>query len=125
MPGAVCALARQERGCESFARGTCALAGHDRAVGVGQVAKRLPADRGITVEGPVDYVHTGDIMAGFGACRSRARLFVARSTRPIRRDPMRKLMVHEFLSLDGVLQAPGGTAEDRDGGFTHGGWTQT
>ncbi len=36
---------------------------------------------------------------------------------------MRKLLVHEFMSLDGVLQAPGGPDEDRDGGFIHGGWT--
>jgi dihydrofolate reductase len=37
---------------------------------------------------------------------------------------MRKLIVHEFVSLDGVMQAPGGPDEDRDGGFSHGGWTQ-
>lgn len=36
---------------------------------------------------------------------------------------MRKLIVSEFISLDGVIQAPGGQDEDRDGGFTHGGWT--
>jgi dihydrofolate reductase len=36
---------------------------------------------------------------------------------------MRKLIVHEFMSLDGVVQAPGGKDEDRDGGFTQGGWT--
>src|SRR6476469_4364675 len=36
---------------------------------------------------------------------------------------MRKLIVHEFMSLDGVMQAPGGKDEDRDGGFAHGGWT--
>ena len=36
---------------------------------------------------------------------------------------MRKLVVHEFMSLDGVVQAPGGPDEDRDGGFAHGGWT--
>jgi dihydrofolate reductase len=36
---------------------------------------------------------------------------------------MRKLKVHEFVSLDGVMQAPGGKDEDRDGGFEHGGWT--
>jgi len=37
---------------------------------------------------------------------------------------MRKLIVSEFISLDGVIQAPGGEAEDTDGGFTHGGWTR-
>jgi dihydrofolate reductase len=36
---------------------------------------------------------------------------------------MRKLIVSEFISLDGVIQAPGGTAEDTDGGFKYGGWT--
>ena len=36
---------------------------------------------------------------------------------------MRKLLVSEFVTLDGVMQAPGGKDEDRDGGFEHGGWT--
>ncbi len=36
---------------------------------------------------------------------------------------MRKLIVSEFVTLDGVMQAPGGKDEDRDGGFAHGGWT--
>jgi len=36
---------------------------------------------------------------------------------------MRKIIVHEFITLDGVIQAPGGVDEDTDGGFVHGGWT--
>ena len=35
---------------------------------------------------------------------------------------MRKLVVIEFLSLDGVYQAPGHPNEDTEGGFRHGGW---
>jgi dihydrofolate reductase len=35
---------------------------------------------------------------------------------------MRKVVVNEFMSLDGVVQAPGGADEDTDGGFEHGGW---
>jgi dihydrofolate reductase len=36
---------------------------------------------------------------------------------------MRKIVVSEFMSLDGVIQAPGGKDEDTEGGFTQGGWT--
>ena len=36
---------------------------------------------------------------------------------------MRKLIVSEFVTMDGVMQAPGGKDEDRDGGFEYGGWT--
>jgi dihydrofolate reductase len=37
---------------------------------------------------------------------------------------MRKLIVIEYVSLDGVIQGPGHAGEDADGGFTAGGWTQ-
>jgi dihydrofolate reductase len=35
---------------------------------------------------------------------------------------MRKIVVMEWITLDGVVQAPGHPDEDRDGGFEHGGW---
>jgi dihydrofolate reductase len=35
---------------------------------------------------------------------------------------MRKVVVNEFMSLDGVVQAPGAADEDTSGGFAHGGW---
>jgi dihydrofolate reductase len=36
---------------------------------------------------------------------------------------MRNIVVAEFVSLDNVIQAPGGAEEDTEGGFAHGGWT--
>ena len=34
-----------------------------------------------------------------------------------------RIVISEFISLDGVVQAPGGADEDTDGGFAHGGWS--
>lgn len=34
-----------------------------------------------------------------------------------------RIVISEFISLDGVVQAPGGKEEDTDGGFRHGGWS--
>ncbi|PPS74422.1 MULTISPECIES: dihydrofolate reductase family protein [Streptomyces] len=34
-----------------------------------------------------------------------------------------RIVITEFISLDGVVQAPGGPQEDMDGGFAHGGWS--
>jgi dihydrofolate reductase len=36
---------------------------------------------------------------------------------------MRKIIIQEFITLDGVMQAPGGPDEDKTSGFTFGGWT--
>ena len=34
-----------------------------------------------------------------------------------------RIVISEFISLDGIVQAPGGAEEDTDGGFRHGGWS--
>src|SRR3954452_5628061 len=34
-----------------------------------------------------------------------------------------RIVIIDFISLDGIVQAPGGADEDRDGGFAHGGWS--
>jgi hypothetical protein len=36
---------------------------------------------------------------------------------------MRKIIANIFMTLDGVMQAPGGPAEDPTGGFKYGGWS--
>ncbi len=36
---------------------------------------------------------------------------------------MRKIIVYEFITMDGIIQAPGGRKEDAEKGFKYGGWT--
>jgi dihydrofolate reductase len=45
------------------------------------------------------------------------------SSGALHRLPDMRIIVSEFISLDGVVQAPGGKDEDTDGGFQHGGWS--
>jgi dihydrofolate reductase len=66
--------------------------------------------------------------SGIALGTSRQRLILLRAsyevnTLYVNGDSMRKISAHEFITLDGVIQAPGSPTEDTDGGFTHGGWT--
>jgi len=45
------------------------------------------------------------------------------SSGPCHRPNRMRVIISEFISLDGVVQAPGGAEEDTDGGFRHGGWS--
>jgi dihydrofolate reductase len=52
----------------------------------------------------------------------RGSLRIATESRRKEPERMRMLRVIEFMSLDGVIQAPGAPDEDTEGGFEHGGW---
>ena len=53
----------------------------------------------------------------------RGTELAAATTRRVCKRLNMRIVVSEFISLDGVVQAPGGREEDTDGGFQHGGWS--
>src|SRR5438105_6883455 len=51
------------------------------------------------------------------------RSWSRRMCRPLDGGPAMRVVANEFMSLDGVVQAPGGAEEDTEGTFAHGGWS--
>ena len=71
----------------------------------------------------------GNFPRRFVGCRSGPFLYAVKAWQPPgpknvtgEGEIMRKVNVLEFVSLDGVIQAPGGPEEDTSGGFAYGGW---
>lgn len=58
-----------------------------------------------------------------GGLRRREPVTVRETRDSTRKENPKRLVICEFMSLDGVVQAPGGPDEDTEGGFAHGGWT--
>src|ERR1700749_5060913 len=59
----------------------------------------------------------------FRACRRSTSESTDQPAAATERAALMRIVLSDFMSLDGVVQSPGGQGEDTDGGFAHGGWS--
>jgi dihydrofolate reductase len=109
------------RGPQSTKRGLSARTGGGDGSGT------TPPARGPAVAAPVTRASRPPPSADAAVAESSRRRVIGSKlamSSPARHGPTAmRLLIIDFISLDGVVQAPGGKGEDDDGGFQHGGWS--